>query len=216
MTSEFANLEEVIAHELFPKADVQLRRGVHISNDEEELYSYLLDAIEILEPFYERFGAELIRKEEGFFYLLPRGEQFGKKQLDAAEMLVGQILALMRLDPSNIATGGEIDAGIVLKTMNGLLDTEKIFMGMFPRRKKFIEAEAAKEIRKRVPISLRRLSNLGFLIALPLNRYRLCSSLMRFVDPVRTATDHSEALKELIEFGEIAFEDFEEDSKGEE
>ncbi|MDF5948144.1 chromosome partition protein MukE [Pseudomonas aeruginosa] len=73
----FDSLEEVIVDERFPEVDLMLRRGRHIGRDDGCPYDYLVEAQALLEPFYRRFGCELIQQSDGYFYLLPSGERAG-------------------------------------------------------------------------------------------------------------------------------------------
>ena len=65
-------LAQAIANPLFPKLDTALRSGKHISADDLDQHSYLLDYHDELESFYSRYQVELIKAPEGFFYLRPR------------------------------------------------------------------------------------------------------------------------------------------------
>jgi chromosome partition protein MukE len=51
--------------------DIALRRGRHIDLDDSEWFAFLTEAQPFLEAFYRRFGCELIKVEDGYFYLLP-------------------------------------------------------------------------------------------------------------------------------------------------
>jgi chromosome partition protein MukE len=101
--TDFADLSEVIESEHFPEVDVALRQGRHLDRHDGELYTYMLDAAGHLEVFYRRFGCELCKRPDGYFYLIPHSEKVSKRQLSAIEMLVGQALALLFLDPRLIA-----------------------------------------------------------------------------------------------------------------
>jgi chromosome partition protein MukE len=104
--SSFDTLEAAILNELFPDVDLMLRRGRHIGRDDGAAYDYLVDAQPLLEAFYRRFGCELVQQSDGYFYLLPSGDRLGRRQLSAGEMLVGQTLALLYLDPATLQHGG--------------------------------------------------------------------------------------------------------------
>ncbi len=45
------------------RRDIALRRGRHIDRDDTDWYSFLVDASEVLEPFYRRFGCDLVSQE---------------------------------------------------------------------------------------------------------------------------------------------------------
>ncbi|MFA4836203.1 MAG: chromosome partition protein MukE, partial [Dehalococcoidia bacterium] len=94
MSSRFVTLEEVINDMVFPDVDVALRRGRHIDREDGDWYAFVIDAQDHLEQFYRRYGCDLIAQSDGYFYLLPTGDQLSRRHLTAGEMLVGQVLAL--------------------------------------------------------------------------------------------------------------------------
>ena len=100
--SSFTRLEDVVLADEFPDLDLALRRGQHIDRDSGTLYSFLIDAQPYLETFYRRYGCELIHSTDGFFYLLPTGDRLGRRHLSPGEMLVGQALTLLYLDPATV------------------------------------------------------------------------------------------------------------------
>ncbi|MEO5729056.1 MAG: chromosome partition protein MukE, partial [Byssovorax sp.] len=81
--SIFQSLEDVIRDEHFPETDLALRRGRHVGRDDGTAYDFLVDAADHLEPFYGRFGCELVQRSDGYFYLLPSGDRLGRRQLSA-------------------------------------------------------------------------------------------------------------------------------------
>lgn len=203
MTSEFQRLEDVVLDELFPEIDLLLRRGRHIGREDEGAYAFLVDALDHLEPFYRRFGAELVHKSDGYFYLLPRGERLGRGQLSAGEMMVGQSLALLYLDPSTLQLGGVVGKDILLQRLAGLVGTQDLVRTLNPRRRKYDERIAAETVRTKVASALRGLADLGFIDLIDGDRIRLRPALMRFAEPVRSSSDPSSALERLISVGEL-------------
>ena len=69
--------------------------------------------------FYRRFGCELVQQSDGYFYLLPSGDRLGRRQLSAGEMLVGQTLALLYLDPATLQHGGVVGSEALLQRLAG-------------------------------------------------------------------------------------------------
>lgn len=203
MPEAFASLEEVISDDRFPEVDLALRRGRHIGREDGTLYEYLSDALEILEPFYRRFGCELVQRSDGYCYLLPSGDRLGRRHLSAGEMLVGQALALMYLDPASLASGRVIDRSSLLYRLEGLLGQEALQRILLPRRRKFDERIAADAIRQQVGEASRKLAELGFVDALDEGKLRLRPALMRFAEPVRALADPAVALSRLIAVGEM-------------
>lgn len=211
MISSFESLGDVIADDVFPEVDLGLRRGQHIGRDDGPAYDFLSDALDHLEPFYRRFGAELVHKSDGYFYLLPSGDRLSRRHLSAGEMLVGQVLALLYLDPSTLELGGLVTRELLLQRLSGLVGTEDLVKTLNPQRKKFDERIAAQTVRKQVGRALRKLATLGFVEDVGDERLKLRASLMRFTEPVRDLSDLSEALERLVGLGEVLVPDSEDD-----
>lgn len=199
--SAFESLEAVILDEHFPDVDLALRRGRHVGRDDGSAYTYLVDAAMYLEPFYRRFGCELVHPSDGFFYLLSAGDGFGRRQLTVAEMLVGQTLALTYLDPATVQHGGVVTRDSIAERLTGLVGKEALVRALNPRRKKYDERVAAETARGQIAEALRRLADLGFVDVLDDARVRLRSALLRFADPVRTLGDPARELEKLIGAG---------------
>lgn len=215
-TSGFQSLEVVIGDEHFPEVDLALRRGRHIGRDDGTVYDYLVDALDHLEPFYRRFGSELVQRSDGYFYLLPSGDRLGRRHLSTGEMLVGQTLALMYLDPATLQHGGGVQREALLQRLSGLLGTETLVRTLNPRKRKFDERIAAETVRTKVAEALRRLAELGFIDAVDDGMLRLRPALMRFAEPVRDLSDQHAALERLVQSGEVVLGDaYEEDANGE-
>jgi chromosome partition protein MukE len=213
--STFHVLEEALADEHYPEVDLALRRGRHIGRDDGTMYEYLVDAQALLEAFYRRFGCELIQQSDGYFYLLPSGDRLGRRQLSAGEMLVGQTLALLYLDPATLHHGGVVGPETLLQRLSALLGTDVLVRTLDPRRwrrGKYDERIAAEAVRTKVGDALRHLADLGFVDILDDTRLRLRPALMRFAEPVRGLGDRSDALERLVRVGEVVF-DVEQDSE---
>ena len=211
-TSSFQSLEETISDEQFPEVDLALRRGRHVGRDDGTAYNYLVDALDHLEPFYRRFGCELVQRAEGYFFLLPSGDRLGRRKLSAGEMLVGQTLALMYLDPATLHNGGMVQRETLLQRLSGLLGDETLVRTLNPRRRKFDERIAAETVRTKVAEALRRLTNLGFIDSVDDVMLRLRPALMRFAEPVRDLSDREAALERLVKSGEISLVDADEEN----
>ena len=211
-TSSFQSLEEVITDEHFPEVDLALRRGRHVGRDDGTAYDYVVDALDHLEPFYRRFGCELMQRADGYLYLLPSGDRLGRRRLSAGEMLVGQTLALMYLDPATLQHGGMVQRETLLQRLSGLVGTETLVRTLNPWRRKFDERIAAETVRTKVAEALRRLTDLGFIDPVDDVMLRLRPALMRFAEPVRDLSDQKGAVERLIKSGEIALGDAEEEN----
>src|SRR5688500_8822 len=116
-SNSFESLQQVIESETFPRVDVALRSGRDVHRDAVELYGFLIEAQVLLEGFYARLGCQLISVEDGYFFLLPMSDLLPKRQLSVGEMLVGQTLALLYLDPATLAAGGLIKRSQLLERL---------------------------------------------------------------------------------------------------
>jgi chromosome partition protein MukE len=212
--STFHSLEAAIADEHFPDVDLVLRRGRHIGRDDGTAYDYLVDAQALLEGFYARFGCELVQRSDGYFYLLPAGDRLGRRQLSAGEMLVGQTLALLYLDPATLQHGGLIGREALLQRLSGLLGTDVLVRTLSPRKRKYDERIAAEMVRAQVGEALRRLADLGFVDILDEAHLRLRPALLRFAEPVRGLADANAALERLVARGEALLGEADGDEAG--
>lgn len=212
----YRSLEAVVQDRVFPEVDLALRRGRHIDMNDAEWFAFLSDAQLLLETFYSRYDCELIRSRDGYFYLLPTGDKLGRRHMKKREMLVGQALALMFLDPETLKAAGVVTVAQVLELLTSLIGDSALVKALNPRRghpadKRVAEAKARKEIRT----ALRELGRLGFVDSLDDDRLRLREALMRFADPVRGLTDRAAAMAQLIETGQVVVVDDERDDSDE-
>jgi len=210
------DLGSAVSDESFPEVDLALRRGRHIDRDDTTWYAFLLDAQAVLETFYRRFGCELVHKSDGYFYLLPVTDQLGKRQLSVPEMLVGQALALLYLDPRTVQSGGVVTRDDVLTHLAGVMGTDGLMRAMNPKKRRLDERVAQEAVRARVAEGLRKLSVAGFIELGEGDSVRLRSALMRFAEPVRGSEAPEEALAKLVARGEVMLEpEFETDPDAE-
>ena len=211
----FHTLGEALDDEHYPEVDLALRRGRHIGRDDGTQYDFLADAQALLEGFYRRFGCELIQQSDGYFYLLPASDKLGRRLLSAAEMLVGQTLALLYLDPATLQHGGVASQDTLLQRLGTLHSTEelvRIFDARKVRKGKQDQRVAAEFVRGKVAYALRRLADLGFVDLVTDVRLRLRPALMRFAEPVRGLGESSAALERLVRLGEVVREEREADN----
>jgi chromosome partition protein MukE len=205
--STFHTLEAAIADDHFPEVDLMLRHGRHIGRDDGTAYDYLVDAQDLLEGFYRRFGCELVQQSDGYFYLLPSGDRLGRRQLSVGEMLVGQTLALLYLDPATLQHGGMLGREVLLQRLSGLVGSEVLLRTLNPRKRKYDERVAAETVRTQVGEALRKLADLGFVDVVDDAQLRLRPALMRFAEPVRGLKDPNAALERLVARGEVLLGD---------
>lgn len=196
----YKSLEAVVQDELFPDVDLALREGRHIASDEPATYSFVREAQVFLEPFYRLYGCELVQANDGYFYLRPTGDRLGRRHLSVGEMLVGQALALLYLDPATVQSGGAALRGQVVELLDNLVGKDRLVQALNRRRSgKRAERVAQELVRREIDQALRALARLGFVEILEGERLRLRPPILRFADPVRGLGDPAAGLQRLIE-----------------
>ncbi len=202
-TTRFERLEDVILDASFPEVDLALRRGRHVGSDDLAFYTFLVDAREHLEPLYRRYGCELVHKSDGYFYLLPTSEKLGRRHLRPVEMLVGQALALLYLDPRTVERGGVVGRDEVLGQLATVLGTEDLVRALNPQKKRLDGRVAEEGVRTKVAEAVRRLAALGFVVLGEDGRTKLRPALLRFAEPARLAEPPEAVLARLAAEGEL-------------
>lgn len=204
MEHPYASLEDVINDDLFPPVDAALRVGRHVDQEDIEQYTFLNDAQPWLEPFYERYGYELIRAADGYFFLVPGAERLPRRQMSVGEMLVGQGLALLFLEPTTLKAAGVVERADLLRLLASLIGEERLSQAINPRRKRRDEKIEQSIVRKELDKALRGLAALGFVDLLEEDRIRLRLALLRFAEPVRGMGDPAEALARMVARGQAS------------
>lgn len=200
----YVELQDVVMDPSFPELDVALRRGRHIDREDFTWYTLLNEAQHHLEAFYRRYGCELVHKADGYFYLLPTGDMLSRRQLAPSDMLVGQALALLYLDPATIERGGRITAEDVVAQLVVVLGSEGVIRAFNPKlKRRYDERIAQKNARAQVGSAIRHLASLGFVELADDGNLKLRASLLRFAEPVRGLSAPAEALAKLVARGEI-------------
>ncbi|HEY4105733.1 MAG TPA: chromosome partition protein MukE, partial [Polyangiaceae bacterium] len=165
------------------------------------------DAQTHLEVFYRRYGCELIHPSDGYFYLLPTNDRLGRKHLSVPEMLVGQALTLLYLDPTTLEHGGVVQRSDALSHLAAVMGSEALTRALNPKKKRLDERVAQETVRARFADALRKLSSLGFVELLDGENLRLRPGLLRFAEPVRGRGSPAEALERLVARGELVLGD---------
>jgi chromosome partition protein MukE len=199
--SRYHSLEDVVRDETFPGVDLALRRGVHISQDDPEPFAFIADAQVFLEEFYRRYGCELVRSPDQFFYLAPSGDRLGRRHLSAGEMLVGQALALAYLDPAMLEQGGVVERTQIVSRLSSLVGDVRLIRALNFRRRPSAERVAQEVMRAEIEKALRSLAGLGFVDLVDDVRMRLRRPVLRFADAVRGLEAQAAALERLIREG---------------
>lgn len=208
MTSEpqldHERLLTAVLDESFPELDLALRQGRHVDREDGPWYALLLEYQDALEGFYRRYGCELVHRSDGYFYLLPTGGRLRRRKLSAPEMVVGQGLALLYLDPQTAEHGGATTRADLLHLLATVMTSDGLSHAMGYKRRRADERVAQQFVRRRVAGALRRLAALGFVETPTDETLRLRPALLRFAEPVRGAAD---ALERLLASGEVVMEE---------
>lgn len=212
----YAELQDVVMDPSFPELDVALRRGRHVDREDFAWYTLLTEAQPHLETLYRRYGCELVHKADGYFYLLPSGDMLSRRQLAPGDMLVGQALALLYLDPATIERGGRITAEDVVAQLVVVLGSDGLIRAFHPKlKRRYDERIAQKNVRAQVGSAIRHLASLGFIDLADDGNLKLRPSLLRFAEPVRGLSAPAEALAKLVALGEVALVTDEDGGAGE-
>lgn len=195
-------LAKAIANPLFPALDNALRSGRHVSSEDLDNHSYLIEFEKELAMFYRRYNAELVRAPEGFLYLRPRSTSLiGRSVLSEIDMLVGKVLCFLYLSPERLAHEGIFTNQELFDELLVLADEQKL-MKLVTNRASGSDLDREKLFDK-VKTALRRLRRLGMLIPIGENgKFRISESVFRFGADVRTGDDVREAQLRLIRDGE--------------
>jgi chromosome partition protein MukE len=203
-TTTYQRLEDIVSDALFPEVDLQLRRGRHVTRDDVDAYEFLEETLPFLEDLYARYGCDLVHAD-AYFYLRPTGDRMGRRHLGVGEMVVGQALALLYLDPATTRAAGTTTRSQLIELVISVVGQARLVVSLNPRRRRHHEHVAQDAARRELDRALRSLDALGFVEMLDEERLRIRPSVMRFAEPVRGLGDRSEALRVLIAKGEVAF-----------
>ena len=200
-------LAEAIANPLFPRIDTALRSGRHISADEFEQHSALVEYHSELEIFYGRYQVELIKAPEGFFYLRPRpSSDIGTTVLSELDMLVGKVLCYLYLSPERLANEGLFSLTDLQEELLTLAD-ERQLLRMVNQRSGGSDLDKRKLLEK-MRTSLRRLKRLGMVLPIGSgDKFRVNESVFRFGADVRSDEDPRAVQLRMIREGEAILHD---------
>jgi chromosome partition protein MukE len=201
---KFQQLQDVLHDDEFPALDVALRRGRHVDRDDLAWYQLLTDGQELLEPWYRRYGCELVHKTDGYYYLLPTTDRVPRRHLAVGDMLVGQALALLYLDPASIERGGLVTRDQVVAQLVAIVGEEALVRTFHAKKRRIDERAAHKMVRAKIADAVKRLAQLGFVDVVGEDGLRLRAALLRFAEPVRGVGAPAEALARLVADGEVA------------
>jgi chromosome partition protein MukE len=213
-TRTYTSLDQVVLDPLFPGIDLRLRTGGHIDMDDIRSYEFLLQAEPFLQVFYEGYACRLVNGQEGYFYLLSEGDLLGRRRLSGAEMLVGQVLALLRMDPSYLKKAGQIPIDQILSHLEMLLGRQRLAELLAPRARGRDAEMDSRKIREAVEKAINGLARLGFISMERATESVIPKrSITRFTEPVRDSREMAAALEDLIKLGEVEL--YEEDEQSE-
>ncbi|TCO82708.1 condensin subunit MukE [Plasticicumulans lactativorans] len=196
----YPTLADALADELFPEVDTLLRRGVHLDETDARRWHFLNAAEEHLAAFYARYGARLVRAAEGYAYLLPgeSGALFARRHLAREDMLVGLVLALLRMDPHHLQRLWLLDEDTVLLALQNAVGRGALAEVLSGRKRAVDEETGNREIREAVGRALSRLARLGFIDRETRERVpcvRLRKALYRFAEPFRDGAGQLDAAR---------------------
>jgi chromosome partition protein MukE len=177
----YVRLQDVVDDELFPEVDLALRRGEHVDVSDPDRYAFLRDVQRHL-------------------------DRLGRRHLSTGEMLVGQTLALLLLDPATLRTQGVVGRQQVAARLAQLVGEERLVQALNPRRRRRDQRVAHETVRRELDKAVRSLATLGFVEIVGEDDLRLKKPLLRFTEPVRGAEDPTVALERLVSEGRLTLD----------
>lgn len=203
--NRYQTVGQAVTDLLFPEVDLALRRGCHICEEDVAWYTFLSEARQQLQAFYAPYGWDLVQRDEGFFYLLPRNDTLGSVHVSPQAMLVGQVCLLLYLDLTTTRTGGRVSRQHILEQLIATLGEEEAgarLTGKAGRR----ETRQIELVHQKLNGALRELQALGF-VDRSGDEFTLRSTLVRFADPVRGDGNWKERLRDLVATGQVTVND---------
>ena len=210
--------QETLGHKLFPAVDLLLRAGGHISpNGTEDEYYFLAGHRSGLSNWYRRYGYSLIFNENAYAYLAPQGGLSTGSPLSISDMVAGQSLLVMMLDPKCLQIDGTYLLSDFYLKVEQILGEDGMYR-LVDKRRSAVKEKLLRQVKERMDQSLRRLARLHF-ISLDRKGERIIiyRSIQRFGEQVSAMTyDPEEAIKQMIEFGKLVWLGEEPDEEAEE
>ncbi|GJE72042.1 chromosome partition protein MukE [Methylorubrum podarium] len=191
--SDFETLADAMRHPLFPRADVALRAGVHVTRTSDEtLYEFLSLGHDVLSEHFARYGATLQHAPDGFYWLEPAGDPsaclLSIRHLSEGEMLVAIVVTVLTFDADRadeaLASGGLITVAEILRTLEALGDQRQLMAVAGVRAPHNLTPQ---RIRGAVINHLRQIAAIG---------------LVAFANDSREAVRTTEAIARLVHFAQ--------------
>lgn len=199
-------LEEVVAAvtaKIFPKVDVMLKCGTHLSQDgTRDEFNFVATHCNGLQTWYRRYGYTLIFNANRYAYLDPQGGDARFKPLRVYDMIAGQALFILLLDPASLQSDGSFKIADLHNTIQRVLGDdglEKLLQGKRKLPKERVIAKARKEFGK----AMWKLKELGFISSAGSSEYiYIHKSIGRFGEVVSILEkDPQTAIEELVKIG---------------
>jgi chromosome partition protein MukE len=192
-------LQNAIQDPLFARVDVALRRGRHISADEDVDEHLFLERFQKpLVAYYDTYDAELYQDPDGFWVLIPRSSSpLRTRDLSRTEMVLGLALAHLRLDPAILRAEMTVTREQLYAHIEALFGGEERLQALLrggSRGKTRIGIRLREEFDKK----LTTLAQLGFISVAAHDRILLRPALARFCGIGRDA-ERAVALERLVE-----------------
>lgn len=195
----YPELSAVVLDPAFPAIDLRLRAGVHIGEDDLAAWAFLKSAHSWLSRFYAGFDCRLHIAPEGYAWLVSEGDLLGHRRLSRAEMLSGQVLALMAMDPAYLRNLGGVPVRDVLTRLELLVGPETLAERLVGRQRGTNRVLDTEKVREAVLKALGGLQRLGFLEwNVSLQEIRPRRAILRFAEVAREASDPAQALARLV------------------
>jgi chromosome condensin MukBEF MukE localization factor len=195
--------QEALQTNIFPAVDTLLRKGAHLSYDGfPDEFSFVASFREELYEWYYRYGYNLIFIDHRYSYLVPQGGLAAARTLSVMDMVTGQALFILFLDPSGLQTDGKFkisDFYNKAQLMMGDEGLEKI-LGV---KRALTKEKLVLQVREALAKSLNKLERLGFVCLGKANdSVAIFRSIERFGEPVLALeSDPESRIAEMVRHG---------------
>lgn len=194
-----------ISTKVFPRVDVMLREGYHLSQDgSRDEFNYVAVHRDGLYSWYQRYGYSLIYNEHHYAYLEPQGSEARSKPLSVYDMIAGQALYVLYLDPAGLQSDGSYkisDFHNAVQRILGDEGLEKLLQGKRKLPKERVISKARDEFNK----AIGRLKRLGFISTASNSDYIYINrAIGRFGEMVSgLESEPEEAIAEMVRQGRV-------------
>ena len=191
--TEYDSLVDVMADPNFFEADSKLRAGENIIPQQNDLYSFVVNARPHLTDYFASVYQTLRCTQEGAFYnQMQRRTNAPTRRFDELTMVIGLIIVQMKLDLTPLDGNHWVEVDQLMDTMTQRIPEQRLAK-LFHRRGINQTAFDLTKMRTELDKRLRDLKSKGFIMLGRGNQtFQATIAIYRFIEPLRGLSDQSE------------------------